>query len=344
MEAIMKRRSLYFTGPEAVETREEDLGSVPGDQVLVQTLYSAISAGTEMLLYRNQIPDNFPVDTSLEVFEGAFRYPMKYGYSTVGKIVETGKSVDNALQDEFVFAFHPHESHFTVRPDELVLLPPDLAPEDALFLPNMETAVNLVMDGQPVIGEKVVVMGQGIVGLLTTALLSHYPGVVIYTVDSYQLRRNASLQLGADRIFSTETESLEELSTALDSETNSAGADLLFEVSSVPEALAQGINFTGFDGRIILGSWYGAKPAEMNFGGEFHRNRITIKSSQVSTIDSRFGARWTKSRRLQVALDRIGEMSLQSCITHRFPVEDAGEAYQLIDQHPEKTIQVILTY
>lgn len=340
----MKRRSLYFTGKKAMEVREEEFGDLPEDQVLVQTLYSAISAGTEMLLYRNQIPEDLAVDTSLSVFEDEFGYPMKYGYSTVGKIIDTGSSADQSLVERFVFAFHPHESHFSASPDDLVLLPEEISPEEALFLPNMETAVNLVMDGQPIIGEKVVVMGQGIVGLLTTGLLSQYPGLHIYTVDTYQMRRNASLQFGADKVFSTNDESLNELFEFLDSNIGTPGADLLFEVSGVPAALNQCLDFVGFGGRIFVGSWYGTKPVTLNLGGDFHRNRITIKSSQVSTIDSRFAARWTKSRRLQVAIDRLSEISLQSCITHRFPIKDAQGAYQLLDQHPEQAIQVILTY
>lgn len=340
----MIRQSVYFTGSKEVEIRDEQPRECPPDRVRVRTLYSGISAGTEMLVYRHQVPGQMPVDTGIQSLQGQFEYPMKYGYSLVGEITETGSEVDASLEGKRIFAFHPHESTFLAHPPELIELPDDLTPEEGVFLPNMETAVNLVMDGQPTIGEQIVILGQGVVGLLTTRVLSQYPGATIYTVDAYQSRRNASIQFGANQSFATDEESIVNLQKLLFSAEDTDGADLLYEVSGAPEALNQCLEYVGFGGRIIVGSWYGTKPVNLNMGGRFHRDRVTIQSSQVSTIESRYRDRWTTSRRLQVAMDALQNSSLQSLITHRFPIADAARAYQLIDEHPEKTIQVILTY
>ena len=122
------------------------------------------------------------------------------------------------------------------------------------------------------------------------------------------------------------------------------GADLAFELSGVPQVLDEAIKVLGFDGRIVVGSWYGQKSAPLNLGGRFHRDRMRIISSQVSTIRPGLRGRWTKPRRLGAALKRLPEIQPERWITQRFPIERAGEAYQLIDGDPGQTIQVLLTY
>ncbi|MCF7804263.1 MAG: zinc-binding alcohol dehydrogenase [Candidatus Marinimicrobia bacterium] len=340
----MSRHSLYFTGERSVTIREETLPDLPPDQVLVTSIYSAISAGTEMLVYRQKVPADMDVDSQLAVLPGQFKYPLKYGYAVVGKITETGSEINPDLQGKLVHAFHPHESHFHADPDDLLLLPESLEPEEALFLPNTETALNLVMDGAPIAGETVVVTGQGIVGLLTTGVLEQFPMLKIYTLDHFQLRRNASLQFGATQSFDTDSNSMDTLRELLFPEDEISGADLLYEVSGNPKALDSLLELAGFGSRIVVGSWYGTKAVSLDLGGRFHRNRVKIISSQVSTLGTQFADRWTKQRRLNLAMRQLKQLPLQSCITHRFAFENAADAYQLIDQHPEKTIQVILTY
>jgi threonine dehydrogenase-like Zn-dependent dehydrogenase len=137
---------------------------------------------------------------------------------------------------------------------------------------------------------------------------------------------------------------LERLQTCLQEESTAAGADLTYELSGNPGALNQAIAVTGFNGRIIIGSWYGTKRADLNLGGSFHRSRIRLISSQVSSIGAKWGGRWTKTRRLQVAWQMLQSVRPEPLITHHFPVEQAELAYALLDQHPEEAIQVLLTY
>lgn len=341
----MKRRAVYFTAPRQVSVQEEPLPSPAANQVLVQTLVSAISAGTELLFYRGQAPTDIPVDETISALAGDFNFPLKYGYAAVGRVTATGAEVVPAWQGRLVFAFHPHESHFLSSPDELIPVPPDLSPEEAAFLPNMETAVNFLQDGQPMIGEQVLVFGQGVVGLLTTSLLARLPLAGLVTLDCAALRREKSLALGAQSSLDPEApDVLAQLNSLLAVESADAGADLTYELSGNPAALDLAIASTGFNGRVVIGSWYGQKRAALDLGGRFHRSRLRLLSSQVSTIAPQWSGRWNKSRRLQTAWQMLRQVSAGLLISHRFPVDRAPQAYDLLDQRPEETVQVILTY
>jgi 2-desacetyl-2-hydroxyethyl bacteriochlorophyllide A dehydrogenase len=337
---VNHRQAVYFLAPRQVEVRQEDLPRLEPGQVLVESLVSAISPGTEMLVYRGQFPQGMSADATISALSDEFSYPLKYGYSLVGRVVEIAGDVDPGWRDRLVFAFQPHQSHFQAAPSELIPVPEGLTPEQAVFLPNMETAVNFVMDGKPLVGERVAVVGQGIVGLLTTAVLSCFPLETLVTFDRFALRRRASLQLEAHASLDPEDGAMaQQLKDLLP-----AGADLTYELSGAPEALDLAIAATGFDGRVIIGSWYGQKRASPDLGGRFHRSRIRLVSSQVSTIAPEFSGRWSKERRFAVAWQMLREVNPQRCITHRFPIQRAAEAYQWVDQHPGETIQVLLDY
>jgi threonine dehydrogenase-like Zn-dependent dehydrogenase len=190
-----------------------------------------------------------------------------------------------------------------------------------------------------------VVFGQGIVGLLTTALLARVPLSRLITLDRYAFRRERSRTLGAHASLDAgQDDVLARLQACLQGEHVAAGADLTYELTGNPAALDQAIAVTGFDGRIVIGSWYGQKRADLNLGGRFHRSRIRLISSQVSTIAPQWGGRWTKGRRLHVAWQMLQHVKPAHLITHRFPLEQASHAYALLDQHPEEAIQVLFTY
>lgn len=333
----MKRQAVYFTRPGVVEVREEPIPEPGEGQVLVQTLLSAISPGTEMLVYRGQFPSALAVDETIGSLSGVFQYPLKYGYSSVGEVAAVGPGVESGWLGRRVFAFHPHESHYLAAPIELLPLPDDLEPEEAVFLPNMETAVNFVMDGRPMIGERVGVLGLGIVGLLTTALLAQHPLGCLSVWDRYALRREATRQLGVEQVFAPDQASPGKGEPGI-------GFDLVYELSGAPAALNTAIDLTGFAGRVVIGSWYGTKPVQLDLGGRFHRSRVRLISSQVSTLAPDLTGRWDKSRRMQLAWDFLRVILPARWITQRFPIGQADQAYCLIDQKPEETIQVIITY
>jgi 2-desacetyl-2-hydroxyethyl bacteriochlorophyllide A dehydrogenase len=341
----MTRHSLYFTEPYRVAVREETLLSPGPGQVLVQTLLSAISPGTELLIYRGEAPQDLPADTKIAALTGNLAFPLKYGYAAVGRVVELGPEVDPHWQGTLVFAFHPHEDLFLAHLDELMAVPAGLTPEDAVFLPNLQTATTLVLDARPLIGENVVVFGQGIVGLLLTALLANFPLGRLVTLDRYPNRRQASESLGAHAALDPLQENvLEGISTALAGGGQDPMADLAFEISGNPAALDQALAVTGFHGRVVIGSWYGTKTSELHLGGTFHRQRQIILSSQVSTIAPELTGRWTRDRVMGTAWQMVQKVKPARFITHRFPLARAAEAYQLLDQHPGEAIQVVLTY
>lgn len=333
-------RTSYFAAPRSVEVREETVSPPRPSEVLVEAVCSAISPGTEMLVYRGEAPDD---ENSADAISSHFVYPLAFGYSSVGRVIAVGSPADSSWQDRLVFCFHAHSSHYTVRTGELLAVPEGVAPEDAVFLPNMETAVNLVQDAAPVLGECAVVLGQGIVGLLTAGLLRRFPLGSVVTADLVASRRQLSSALGVEA--SLDPKSAGFIQTAREEcHPPGAGFDLALELSGNPAALDQAIALTRYTGRIIVGSWYGLRRSSLDLGGRFHRSRIKIVSSQVSTISPDLQGRWNKSRRFTVAWNAIRDMSPSRWITHRFPVTRAGEAYEVVDHRGEGTLQVLLTY
>ncbi|MGD8993056.1 MAG: zinc-binding alcohol dehydrogenase, partial [Desulfobacterales bacterium] len=308
-------------------------------------IFSAISAGSELLIYRGQMSPGLPADMTIKALSKPFRYPLKYGYASVGKVVAAGPGIDQNWQGRHIFCFHPHETHYTATLEDLFVLPEAIDPKRALFLPNMETAVNFLMDGRPTIGERVYVFGQGIVGLLTTALLAQYPLRQLITIDRWAARRRASLDAGADIALDPEAPaSPDALPDAGDPDATAGPADLVYELSGNPQALNQAIQVAGFGGRIVLGSWYGSQDARLNLGGRFHRNRIQLISSQVSTLPPELSGRWTKKRRINMAWEMIRKCEPTRFISHQFPLNRAKEAYELLDKHPDEALQVIFAY
>ena len=326
----MKARVLYFQAPRRIEIRDQDV-SEPGEgEVRIETDLSGISAGTELLLYRGQLPGGTILDEALPSLSGKVDYPLAYGYAVIGRVVAQGTGVGDLLGRR-VFAFETHRSAFLARPEELQLVPEDVPSESAVLLPTVETAVGLVHDARPLMGERVLVVGQGVVGLATTALLSRFPLARLVTVDRWEPRRRLSVELGAARSVGP-------------GDLDERDFDLTLEVSGSPEALDLALAATGFEGRVIVGSWYGDKRADVDLGTHFHRGRLSIRSSQVSRLPSHLLARWTKARRLQVALQAAARLPAQSLVSHRFPIERAPEAYRLLDQSPGDCLQVLLTY
>lgn len=336
----MKRICLVFTNPQEVTTQEEELPAPFLGQVLVKTEFSAISPGTELLIYRGLFPSDMAVDESIEALSGSFAYPLSYGYAAVGRVLALGPGVDPAWKDRLVFSFQPHASHFISAAEALLPVPPGISSEQACFLPNMETAVNMVMDGAPLIGERVTVFGQGIVGLLTTSLLARFPLACLVTLDRYSNRRQASQAAGASASLDPGAEDVDRLLQ----EWLPGGADLTYELSGAPVALDHAIRITGFTGRVVVGSWYGSKRAGLDLGGRFHRSRIRLVSSQVSSISPELSGRWDKPRRFSLSWEMIAQTDPRRWITHRYPIERALDAYRLLDGSPHEAIQVLFTY
>ena len=332
MRGSEARRSLFFVAPREVAVREEAMPAPAEHELLVQTLVSAISAGTELLVYRGEVPAEMALDARIPALAQRFAYPVKYGYCSVGRVVGAGTGADPRWLERIVFSLHPHESHFVATAAALEPVPDGLSPEHAALFAGMETAVTLLMDGRPLVGEHVAVFGQGVVGLLTTALLARFPLCDLVTVDPHPLRRELSGAVGARR------------AVASAAQLEPAGFDLTYELSGDPAALDAAIAVTGFDGRVVIGSWYGERRAALDLGGAFHRSRIQLSSSQVSTIDPRRTGRWSFARRRRLAWAMLAEVEPSRLISHRFALSDAAAAYDLLDRRPHEAVQVLFTH
>ena len=346
----MQRKTIYFTAPKQIELREESLSALGADEVLVETICTAVSAGTEMLVYRGEFPKQID---AIDSISSGIHYPTSYGYANVGRVKDVGKTVNREWKNKFVFSFQPHTSDFIIKTESLIPIPDSLSPEAACFLPNMETAVNLIQDAAPILGERVLVLGQGIVGLLTTALLKEFPLETLVTADHYPLRREASQSLGIAASLDPIADDFCEKALShclliphreITNLPQRGGFDLTFELSGNPSALNDAIAVTAFSGRIVIGSWYGEKRAPIDLGSSFHRSRIKLISSQVSTIAPELSARWDIQRRFEVTWEALKRIQPQKWITHRYPINNAAQAYQLLDAHPQETIQIIFNY
>ncbi len=343
MACVQSARRVYFTGPHEIDVRVEGVSEPGPDELLVRSEVSAVSPGTELLVYRGEAPTELATDATIDALSGTLDFPLQYGYATAGSVVAVGRNVSDDWLGESVFAFQPHASRFLASPDDIVRIPDHCTPEDAVFLPTVETAVNLVLDGNPTVGEQAVVFGQGVVGLVTTALLSDFPLADLVTLDCYPARRELAREFGADSSLDAGC-SREEIGEALSRPEAPDGADLSYELSGNPDALDDAIAVTGYDGRVLVGSWYGEKRAELELGGSFHRSRISVESTQVSTLDPELRGRWDTDRRLGAAWRQLDGLDTTRLVTHEIPVEDAHEAYRLLDERPDEAVAVLLTY
>lgn len=346
------RRVVEFPEPNRVDLVEEPLPELGPDQVRVKTEISAISPGTERLVYRGKAPSTLSVDTSIDALSGKLNYPVRYGYAVVGRVEAAGEEVYDSWLDQMVFAFQPHVSRFVASPEDLIALPPSVRARDGVMIPTLETAVNLLMDGRPMLGERVVVFGQGSVGLLTTGLAADFPVDRILVVEPIEERRTLAYEWGADQGYDP-ADGLDPLHDALNIQGKEAveakegeyeGADLVYELSGDPAVLGDAVSVTGYDGRLVVGSWYGTKEARVGLGGRFHRSRIQIKSSQVSSVDPPHRGRWTKGRRMDVVLSLLGSIRPGTLVTDEYAHENAAEAYDRLARDASGHTQPVFRY
>ena len=332
-------RALWFAGRRQAELRPEEAPAPGPGEVRVRAVLSAISHGTEMLVYRGEAPADLPLD--LPTLAGSFSFPIKHGYASVGRVVDVGPGVENLSPGDPVFAHHPHQDVFTVPADFPVPLPRDLAPARAVFFANMETALNVVHDAHARLGETAVVFGQGVVGLLITRLLG-LSGVRVLAVEPVPGRRDLVLEMGADAAFGP-GESLRE---RLFGATGGRGADVAVEASGSGAALAEAVECVAEEGTVVAASWYGTKPVGLPLGGSFHRRRIRIRSSQVGRMAPEMGARWDGGRRREAVISYLQDprVPLEMLVSHRIPFREAPEAYRMLDEGPDGAVQVVFDY
>jgi 2-desacetyl-2-hydroxyethyl bacteriochlorophyllide A dehydrogenase len=327
-------RAVWFTSPRSVEIRPIALPGLERGQVLVHTTHSGVSSGTELLAYRGELDPALPLDETIGALGGTFRYPFRYGYSAVGVVEESRASVPVGAK---VFAFHPHQDRFTVPGSDVVSIE-GLDPREATLLPLVETAFQVSLDAGLLPGQQAIVLGLGPVGALTALLLAR-SGVRVLGVDPLSWRRAAMAEYGHPGLSVVEPDSL--LPSIEDS---GGGVPVVIEASGNPDAVRRGLKVLSHEGMLLVASWFGNREVALPLGEEFHRRRLTITSSQVSTIPKRLSSTWDKRRRMQAVVDLLRELPLSALATHTFPFEDAPEAYAAVDRGREGLIHVALGY
>jgi len=290
-----------------------------------------------MLVYRGEVQEDLPLD--LPTLAGSYGFPIKYGYALVGRVLDTGPDVGSPAPGDTVFVHHPHQDAFVVPAGAPVCLPDGLDPLLGVFAANLETALNVVHDAPLRLGETALVFGQGVVGLLVSRLLA-LSGVRVLAVDPLEKRRGLALAGGAHEAF----EPGEDLAARLREATAGRGADVAFEVSGAGVALQAAIDSVADEGTVVVASWYGTKPVSLALGGRFHRGRVRLRSSQVGRLNPGLSARWDRTRRTETVVGLLGRLRLGDLVSHRIPFGEAPEAYRLVDERPEETVQVILDY
>jgi 2-desacetyl-2-hydroxyethyl bacteriochlorophyllide A dehydrogenase len=344
MTRMKRNPTVVFIGPREAAVRDEPIPEPGARDVLVRTICSGISAGTELNVYRGVAPQwRRRQDRTSHLFvadEPEWEYPLVYGYANVGVVVATGSDVSEPLLGETVFSFRPHRAWNVVEPQELIRLPPLTDVRRGVFLANLTTALNGVLDAHPNLGDVVVVSGLGIVGLLVTTLLRRAGVGLVIGVDQIALRRNLALDAGADIVL----EPSSGVPEAVLEHTDGRGADIVIDASGAAPALGDAIRSVGVDGLVVALSWYGGTFESLELGAEFHHNRVRIRSSQVDNVSPELGRLWSPERRNALSLALLQELPLERYITHEFTPAEASEAYARLDRRDPDVLQCVFTF
>lgn len=296
-------------------------------------MFSGISSGTEMLAYRGELDPTVALDEGIRSLEGTFSYPFHFGYSCVGRVERSDASIPTGA---LVFAFHPHQNLFVASAADVVPVE-GLDPRLATLFPHVETAVQVSLEAGLVEHECVVVAGLGAVGILVAALLSR-AGADVVGVDPSEARRRA-----ADA-FAAATVVPEAVAEVVAARTAGRGTPVVVEASGSPSALANALALLAHEGSVVVVSWYGNKPVSLPLGGPFHRRRLSIRSTQVSTIPAHLSGRWTVERRRRIAGALLAELPVTPLATHEFGLDEAADAFEAVDRGEEGLIHAALRY
>ena len=330
----MHARAVEFVAPRRVAVVPIDVSEPRPGELRVRTLWSGISAGTELLAYRGELDPDLPLDERIGALGGTFRYPFRYGYSCVGRVERSRATLPPGA---LVFGFHPHQDRILVAESDVVPLPEPVPPRLATMFPLVETALQLTLDAAVGPGETVVVLGLGAVGLLTAVLLRD-AGATVLAGEPQPWRRELAGRLGVSAVAP------EELPAQVAAATADRGVPVAVEVSGAPAALADALAVLAHEGTALVGSWYGERPVTLPLGGAFHRRRLTIRSSQVSTIPAALSARWDVPRRRAAAARLLSVLPLGALATTDVAFEDAASAYAALDRGDPGLLHVALRY
>ncbi|WP_341367957.1 zinc-binding alcohol dehydrogenase [Yoonia sp. BS5-3] len=306
---MTQAHALWITAAQQAECREIDV-STQADMVEIETLYTGISRGTERLVYHGQVPPA-EHDTMRAPFqEGDFTFPVKYGYSAVGRVQ------NGPRKDQLVFSLFPHQTRFAVPDNMALTIPTDVPAKRAILAANMETALNITWDAGLRIGDRVAVIGCGVVGALVGYLAGQMPGTEVTLIDIDPTRESLARTLGCD--FATPQNAQKVLG---------GDADVIVHASANSAGLSLGLDLAGIEAKVIEASWYGAAMTETPLGGRFHQRRLQLVSSQVGRVPAAQAARWDYGRRLAKALALLRDGRLDALISGETAFGDLARRY-----------------
>jgi 2-desacetyl-2-hydroxyethyl bacteriochlorophyllide A dehydrogenase len=312
-------RAFWVTAPGRGEIRREALGTPSDGEVLVRALYSGISRGTEALVFNDLVPPS-EWDRMRAPFQaGEFPAPVKYGYSSVGRVVSGPRD----LTGRTVFVLHPHQTRFIVPAGAVHVLPDGIPPARAVLAANLETALNGVWDGRPHVGDRIAVIGAGTVGCLAAWVASRIAGCDVELVDINPRRAAAAAALGVR--FAAPAEAARE-------------ADLVIHASGVPAGLEHALQIAGEEATIVELSWFGDQSVPLSLGRAFHARRLTIASSQVGRVAASQRPRWDAARRMQLALKLLDDPALDALITGEDEFERLPDVMAALARCPGDTL------
>ncbi|MCX4855496.1 zinc-binding alcohol dehydrogenase [Streptomyces canus] len=298
-------RAFWLRSPGEGEIREVTLPAPREDEVLVRSLYSGVSRGTETLVFRGGVPESQYATMRAPFQEGDFPGPVKYGYLSVG-VVEEGPA---AVKGRTVFCLYPHQTRYVVPASAVTVVPDDVPAARAVLAGTVETAVNALWDAAPLIGDRIAVVGGGMVGSSVAALLARFPGVRVQLVDADPARAKTAEALGVG--FASPADAL-------------GDCDLVVHASATEQGLARSLELLSAEGTVLELSWYGDRKVGIPLGEAFHSRRLVIRSSQVGTVSPARGNR-SYGDRLALALKLLADPALDALITGESAFEELPE-------------------
>lgn len=326
-------RQFWIRTPGEGEIREVEIpGHLPG-HLRIRAGWSGISRGTESLVFRGEVPPSLHHTMRAPFQEGEFPAPVKYGYSSVGQV--EGARPDTAPPNapapgDWVFCLHPHQDVYWVPPEAVTRIPSGVPPARAVLAANMETALNATWDGGAGPGDRIVVVGAGVVGLLVAWLCARIPGTTVTVVDLNPAREAAARALGVE--------------FARPGTLPGALADLVFHASGAPEGAVQALELAGEEATVVELSWYGTRSVPLPLGEGFHPRRLTLRSSQVGAIPPARRPRWDFARRLRVALELLAAPELDALVTGESPFDELPRVMARLARDGGDTLCHRITY
>ncbi|ASW54458.1 zinc-binding alcohol dehydrogenase [Plantactinospora sp. KBS50] len=296
----------WLRAPGAAEIRPVRLPDPGPGEVLVRTRYTGVSRGTETLVFAGNVPQSQYAAMRAPFQEGDFPAPVKYGYLNVG-VVESGPA---DLRGRTVFCLYPHQSGYVVPADAVVPVPDGVPPQRAVLAGTVETAVNALWDCPPLVGDRVTVLGAGMVGCCVAALLARFPGVRVELVDLDPGRAAVAAALGVD--FATPPRAAGDRDLVVHASANAAGLQRCLDLAAV-------------EGTVLELSWYGDRPVELALGGAFHSGRLTVRASQVGRVAPARRSSRSYRDRLALALDLLADPRFDALITGASPFAELPE-------------------